>query len=256
MIEITGYKDKHYFEGNGVKSVVYLMDCMEAMRQYPDNHFDLAICDIPYGINVGKMAYLKEVKTTVLQKNGTRLNANRNKKPYAHKEWDLQPPSQEYFDELKRISKHQIIFGIEYTGWTGVGPGRIVWDKLVPKGMSFKSYETAYCSLHKTTVTVALLWSGMMQAKSIYEPTVQQGNKKLNEKRIHPCHKPVILYEILLSRYAKSGYRILDTHLGSGSNRIAAFKAGIDFVGFELDEDYFRDGNKRFENFVKQLTLF
>ncbi len=184
-------------------SIVFLEDCMDVMRRYPNGYFDLAICDIPYGINVGKMAYLKEVKTTVKQKNGVKLNARKNTKPYTLKEWDKNPPDQSYFNELKRVSKHQIIFGIDYCNWAGVGPGRIKWNKGVADGVSFKKYETAYCSFIDNEIELPLLWTGMMQAKSIREPMVQQGNKKLNEKRIHPCHKPVLLYDKLFSLFAE-----------------------------------------------------
>ena len=108
-----------------MNSIVYNEDCMIGMARYPDKYFDLSICDIPYGINVGKMAYLKETKTTVKQKNGTRLNGNKNKEVYTQKDWDKEPPTQEYFNELKRVSKEQIVFGIEYVNWQGVGSGRI-----------------------------------------------------------------------------------------------------------------------------------
>jgi len=229
---------------------------MEYMKQFPDKYFDLAICDIPYGINVGNMAYLKEVRTTVKQKNGTKLNGNKNKKVYAQKDWDISTPTQEYFNELKRVCKEQIVFGIEYVNWTEVGSGRIKWNKGVAEGMSFKPYELAYCSMINTEEEIDLLWAGMCQAKSLKEPMVQQGNKQLNEKRIHPCHKPIFLYQKLLSNYAKQGDKILDTHLGSQSSRIAAYDMGFDFYGTELDPDYFNDGNKRFEQFKSQLKLF
>ena len=95
-------------------STVFNEGYSSVMARYPDGYFDIATCDIPYGIGVGKMAYLKEVKTTVRQKNGTKLNGNRNKEVYTQKEWDKEPPPQSYFDELRRVSKHQIIFGIDY----------------------------------------------------------------------------------------------------------------------------------------------
>jgi site-specific DNA-methyltransferase (adenine-specific) len=139
--------------------------------------------------------------------------------------------------------------------WSGVGPGRIKWNKGVAKGMSFKPYEVAYCSMISGEVEVKLLWAGMQQAKSITDPMVQQGNKKLNEKRIHPCHKPVLLYQKLFYDFACDGYSILDTHLGSGSSRIAADKAGLDFVGFEIDEKYFDAQEKRYQNFKSQLQI-
>ena len=102
-------------------SEIFYDDCMKGMKRYSDNSFGLALCDIPYGIGVGNMAYLKEMKTTVRQKNGTKMNGNRNKKPYTQKQWDSKPPPQEYFNELRRVSKHQIIFGVEYVNWKGLG---------------------------------------------------------------------------------------------------------------------------------------
>ncbi len=143
----------------------------------PDKSIDIALCDIPYGINVGNMAYLKETKTTVKQKNRTKLNPHKNKSVYTQKDWDKEVPPQSYFDELRRVSKEQIIFGVEYVNWEGLGNGRIKWDKCVPIGLSFKGYEMAYCSMIDYEMEIKLLWSGMMQAKSLAEPTTMQGNK-------------------------------------------------------------------------------
>lgn len=231
-------------------SYTFNLHYKEVMAKYPDGFFDLACCDIPYGINVGKMAYLQENKTSVKQKNGSRLNPNRKKKIHKFKEWDSEVPPQSYFDELRRVSKEQIIFGIEYTDWTGVGPGRIKWDKGVPEGVSFSRYEIAYCSLIKEEILLPLLWAGMQQAKSLSEPMTQQGNKKKNEKRIHPCHKPVLLYKKLYMDYGFEGMKVLDTHLGGGSSRIAAFDYNCYFVGAEIDKEYFDDQEERFANHI------
>ena len=239
-----------------VRSLVYNEDCMVGLKRFPDGYFDLAICDIPYGIDVGNMAYLKETKTTVKQKNGTRLNGNKNKKPYTQKEWDKEAPPQEYFDELRRVSKEQIIFGVEYVNWTGLGNGRIKWNKGVAEGMSFKKYEMAYASMLDEEIELPLLWAGMCQAKSLSEAMTQQGNKKLNEKRIHPCHKPRLLYKKLISDYGFEGMKLLDTHVGGGSIRIEADLANCDFTGFEIDEEYYLKQEKRFTNFKKQLRLW
>ncbi len=236
-------------------SEVLNMDCMEGMAQFPDKFFDLAICDIPYGINVGKMAFLQEMKTTVKQKNGTRLNGNKAKKPYELSDWDARPPTQDYFNELRRVSKEQIIFGIEYTNWQGVGSGRIKWNKGVAEGLSFKRFEVAYCSMIEDEIELPLLWAGMCQAKSLKEPMTQQGNKRLNEKRIHPCHKPVLLYQKLLQDYGFTGRKLLDTHLGSGSFRIAAYKMGFDFWAFELNTKHYNDQEERFKDSIA-MPLF
>lgn len=239
-----------------VRSIVYNEDCMEGMNRFPAGYFDLAIIDMPYGINVGKMAFLSESKTTVKQKNGTRLNPRKKESGYSLKDWDKEPPGQAYFDELKRVSKEQIIFGIEYVDWEGVGTGRIKWNKGVAEGVSFKDYELAYASMIDHTVELDLLWSGMMQAKSLSEPMTQQGNKKLNEKRIHPCHKPRLLYRKLISDYGFEGMKLIDTHLGGGSIRLEADLAGCFFTGFEIDEDYFNTSEDRFKKFVSQTRLF
>lgn len=214
------------------------------MGQYPSQYFDLLVADIPYGLNVAKMAFTQETNTTVKQRNGTRLKTPKEK--YALKSWDTNVPSQGYFDEVRRVSKHQIIFGVEYVNWEGLGPGRIKWDKCVPNGLSFKGYEMAYCSMIDDVFEFKLLWTGMRQAKNLFEPTTQQGNKKLNEKRIHPTQKPTLLYQLLFQRFCNPGWIILDTHLGSGSSRIAAFKMGFDFYGFEIDHDYFVAQERRF----------
>jgi site-specific DNA-methyltransferase (adenine-specific) len=235
-------------------SDAYLMDNMEYMATIPDKWFSLAICDPPYGIDVAKMAYTQEDNRPVKQKNGATLRVKKLK--YKHGDWDKSPPPQEYFDEVCRISKAQIIFGIEYFEWVGVGSGRIKWIKGVPEGVSFKGYELAYCSLIYDEVELPLLWAGMFQAKSLSDPMIQQGNKQLNEKRIHPTHKPVMLYDSIYRDYLPQGGRVFDPNLGGGSSRIAADKAGnIDFYATEIDPDYFADQEKRFRQYKSQLTL-
>lgn len=242
-------------------SIVYNKDCMEDLPYLPDNSFDLAIVDIPYGISVSKMAFVREKKTTVKQKNGTRLSPHSNKKRPAianldHPEWDNETPTQEYFDQLKRVSRHQIIFGADYTNWEGLGPGKIIWDKCVPSGVSFKGTESAHCSFLNFEYTIQLLWSGMRQAASLKTPTVQQGNKRLNEKRIHPCHKPVLLYMLLLKMFADPTWRILDTHLGGGSSRIACDMFGIrSFTGYEINPHYLQLHEERWQQYTSQQRM-
>lgn len=232
-------------------------DYKNVLPKFDDNYFDLAICDIEYGIGVNKMAFITERNTKVKQKNGSYLNGNKNKIKHSVKDWDKEPPSQEYFNDLKRISKHQIIFGIEYANWTGCGTGRIKWNKGVPDKMSFKSYEFAYCSLIDNVFDLNLLWSGMRQAKSLSEPMSQNGNKKLNEHRIHPTQKPILLYDKLLLEFGFKGMKVIDTHLGSGSSRISADKFGVsEFVGIEKDKEYFMLHQKRWSNYKSQLKLF
>jgi site-specific DNA-methyltransferase (adenine-specific) len=237
-----------------MNSTSHYEDCMKGMSRYPDRYFDLAIPDVPYGINVGKMGFMAARNGKAPQKSGKSLIIG--KKAYTVKDWDSAVPGQEYFDELRRISRHQIIFGAIHANWEGMGRGRIVWDKCVAEGLSFKRYEFAYCSLIDHEMTLPLLWSGMQQVKSLSEPTVQQGNKKRNEKRIHPCQKPVLLYQQILLKFAKHGWKVIDTHLGSGSSRIAAHQFGCEFVGFEADREHYNDQEKRWKNYLLQTKLF
>lgn len=244
-------------------SEIYNIDCMDFMRNLPDKSIDLAIVDPPYGINVNKMGYTQEDRKCK-QKNGTRILVKTEK--YKYGEWDNYPPKQEYFDELFRISKNQIIWGINYQN-IALRSGRIVWDKCNGEN-SFSDCEIAYVSTHEKVRLFRYMWSGMCQGKSIINGHIQQGNKKLNQKRIHPTQKPVALYAWLVQNYAQPGDTILDTHLGSGSSRIAAYKLGFDFYGCEIDSEYFKASEERFKreclNIIttptgielEQLTLF
>jgi site-specific DNA-methyltransferase (adenine-specific) len=212
---------KHEFEN----SRVYLMDCIEGMKQYPDKHFELAIVDPPYGINVNMNMGVRKGE----------------KRKHQSKDWDKKSPNEDYFIELFRVSKNQIIWGANNfidnltnkTGW-------IFWDKVITGDVPFSAGELAWtsfdCALKKVAIPIQTNY--------------------LEEKRIHPTQKPVALYEWLLHNYAKQGYKILDTHLGSQSSRIAAYKNGFDFTAFELDAEYFEKGNKRFDEFKSQLRMF
>ena len=246
-------KNNHFLSENN--SVVYYSHWLEISKQFPDGYFDYVIDDIPYGLNVSKMAFLKEKKTLVKQKNGTKCNFSRNERDFSLKEWDLTPPTQEYFDEMKRISKHQIIFGVEYVNWKGLGSGRIRWNKGVAKGMNFKSYEMAYCSSIDYTHEINLLWSGMQQAGNLKEPMSPQGNKKLNEKRIHPCQKPVLLYKKIAIDFDLKNKKIFCGHNGSGSDRIAFYKYCKEFVATENDIEHFLAQENRFETLKKANEL-
>lgn len=236
-------------------SEVYNEDNMIGMARYPDKFFELAIVDPEYGINVAARKHFgrRSHSKAIHSKTGSGYNVKRNN--YSPKNWDKSPPSEAYFIELKRIATHQIIWGWDYFNldW---GNGLIKWNKLQPDNVSFGTYEYAFCSLLDREIEFTYLWAGMMQGKSLSDPTTQQGNKKLNEKRIHPTQKPVALYKWLLKNYAKPGDKILDTNMGSQSSRIAAYQMGFDYYGWELDKEYFDDGNKRFNNYKNQLTLF
>lgn len=230
-----------------LKSDVHLIDCVEFMRGLPDNYFSLSICDPPYNVGADKPSIKPE---SVKQKNGTYLQVKSNK--HKHKDWDSELPTDEYFNQLFRVSKNQIIFGGNY--FSQCSGGAIVWDKLNGESDQYDC-EIAYQSFNKRTDKVYFMWSGMFQGvycgRDIYKALKQQGNKKLNEERIHPCHKPTILYRWLLRSYAKSGDTIFDSHMGSQSSRIACHMEGFDFTGCELDPEYFEKGNVRYDTFLK-----
>jgi len=194
------------------------MDCMEYMKGLEDNAFDLAIVDPPYGIDINSSGRLGHY-------------GGRGKK------WDNETPTDEYFKELSRVSENQIIWGANYFK---MPPTRcfLIWDKQQPEGVSFASCEYAWTSFDQS-------------AKTYY-----QRPQSADPMRIHPTQKPVKLYEWLLSNYAKEGDKILDTHLGSGSSAIAAHYGGFEFVGTELDEDYYNAAKARFDNETKQQAMF
>lgn len=205
-------------------------DCMEYMVGLPDKAFDLAIVDPPYGINkAGPIGGRCFAQVTNHEK----------------KNWDKYPPEILYFDELKRVSKNQIIWGANHfvNRIAEDSPCWIVWDKL--NTGDFADCELAYTSFKTAVRKFSYKWSGMMQ-----------GDMKNKESRIHPTQKPIKLYQWLLENYAKPGQRILDTHLGSGSSAIAAHYFGVDFVGCELDKDYYDAACKRFDQQTRQTTLF
>lgn len=222
-------------------SRVYNCDCMEFMRDVPDGFFELAIVDPPYGIGINTMNY------TMSGAIRTRGGALAKRRDYRKKgEWDNYRPSKEYFDELKRVSKDYIIWGGNYfSDLLQPSKSFIIWDKRCDE-----KYNNDYadCEFAYATKGVArifrYLWNGMLQE-----------NMKDKEDRFHPTQKPVALYKWLLRNYAKPGDKILDTHLGSQSSRIACWDGGFDFWGCELDADYFRDGCKRFDNHIKQTKI-
>jgi len=224
------------------------VDCMEYMRTLPDKAFDLAIVDPPYGIGEDGG---KSRSKFVTQKNGNRLYVEDGH--YEKTGFDIAPPRQVFFNELFRVSKAQIIWGANY--FTLPRAGAIVWDKC-NDGSDQSDGEIAFNSLTSRVDIFRYMWRGMMQGKSISEGTIQQGNKALNEKRIHPTQKPVALYEWLLMKYAKEGWRILDTHLGSGSSRIAAYNLGFEFVGCEIEPTYFQLQEQRFAEHTAQERLW
>ena len=196
----------------------YNIDCIEFMKTKPDNYYNLAIVDPPYGIDINN--------------SGTHF-----KEKYEIKQWDKATPNDEYFNELKRVSKNQIIWGGNYfLDRLGNCKCFIIWDKKIAEDMSFAMCEMA--------------WTSFKNGAKIYNKTATQLN------RIHPTQKPIGLYDWLIDRYAEKGQIILDTHLGSGSSRISANKAGLSFVGCEIDKDYFNAQEKRYKEFISQTRLF
>ena len=219
----------------------YNMDCMDGMKEFPDGYFDLAIVDPPYFSGPERRGFY-----------GKKISPIGVQRIYEKSEcWQV--PDEDYFKELFRVSKEQIIWGCNYFEYP-ISSGRIVWDKC--NGNSdFSDCEIAYCSMHDSVRLFSYMWNGMFQGKSITEGTIQQGNKALNEKRIHPTQKPVALYEWLLNRYAKPGDIILDTHVGSASSLIACYRTNHPYVGFELDKHYYDLSKKRLDAEMAQMRL-
>jgi site-specific DNA-methyltransferase (adenine-specific) len=222
------------------KTRVFNADCLPAMREFPDKYFDLAIVDPPYGIGIvapGKRTLGK------LQPGLTK---------YKSANWDLVIPSIEYFDELFRVSGNQIIFGGNYFAHLlPPSKGWIVWDKPQPDGVSFAQAELMWSSFD-----ISIKRYGGAKRSEIGNCVSNNNQLAQINAKIHPTQKPKSLYKWLLKNYAKEGDKILDTHLGSGSSRIAAYDMGFRFWGYELDVDYFNAQEKRFQQHKAQLKLF
>jgi len=203
-------------------SEVYLEDCVTGLKRYPDNHFDLAVVDPPYGLG------------NKLVDGGAGRNGKFDKNRDSVK-WDILP-NDDYFNELMRVSKNQIIWGSNYFQ---LPPTRcnLIWYKM--QEFSGADFELAWTSFDKASKAFKM---SRVEAYS--------------DGKIHPCQKPIKLYEWILKNYANEGDLILDTHLGSGSSRIAAYKGGFNFVGFEIDQEYYDKQEKRFNDFKSQLRLF
>lgn len=218
----------------------YLMDCLDGMREFPNNYFDLAIVDPPYGIGY-------DVKA---EKNGGKQygKASAPKNMYHASNWDDKIPTKSYFDELFRVSKHQIIWGGNYfTEFLPPSKGFICWDKRL-NGITRSFADCEYAWMDKGLGVARMfrfVWDGMIQE-----------NMKDKEFRIHPTQKPVALYEWILNRYAKEGDKILDTHVGSGSSLIACRNTNHKYVGFEIDADYYRLAKERIDRESAQMNIF
>ena len=205
-----------------------LGDCMEIMREYPDNYFDLAITDPPYFKGVAKKSfYGRDVSKSGVK----RLRSE-------SKYWDSNIPGADYFKELKRVSRHQIVWGINYYEFSGC-TGRIVWDK-VNDTSTFSNGEIASCSCINHVKFFRHQWNGMIKAS------------ERKQKRIHPTQKPIALYDWLLDKFAENGWRILDTHLGSGSSAIACYNAGHPMVACEIDPKYYQGAIERIRQEIQK----
>ena len=227
--------ENHKGEHHSGKISLYNMDCMELMKQTPDNYYSLCIVDPPYGIGFG------EFNRTNKTSKGERYKADK----YKNASWDDSIPDDAYFEELCRVSKNQIVWGGNYFPylWKNGCKGFIFWHKGNPVP-NFADGELAYTSFNKVAKQFDYKYYGNLE-----------GNTSASNK-IHPTQKPMALYRWLMEKYAEKGQRILDTHLGSGSSAIAAHYFGVDFVGCEIDPDYFKAAENRFEKETSQVAMF
>jgi site-specific DNA-methyltransferase (adenine-specific) len=230
------------------------------MKRYPNQYFDLAIVDPPYGINApnmtmgsnpnrkgrdergelqyGNVSTAQKIKKNRLQRLNSGGGKLKNRILNTSKiEWDYEKPTAEYFEQLFRVSKNQIIWGGNYFN---LPPTRcfIVWNKNQP----WENFSQA-----------ELAWTSFDGPAKLFTYSNTGGANR--EKKIHPTQKPVYLYDYCLKYFAKQGYKILDTHLGSGSSRISCYKAKLDFTGIEIDQQYFNESEKRFKLETSQLKL-
>ena len=205
---------------------LHLGDSLEALKKMPDNAYDLAIVDPPYGIGASEMT----------------MGSGKNKKYKKGKKWDNETPSIEYFNEVQRVSKNQIIWGGNYFA-DKLTTSRcwIFWDKGINGDCDFSDGELAWCSFNKVLRIAKIRYKGFLGADKI---------------RIHPTQKPVKLYEWLLDNYAKEGDTILDTHLGSGSIALACHNRGYNLDAYEIDTDYYMSATNRLKQHQQQLTMF
>jgi site-specific DNA-methyltransferase (adenine-specific) len=209
------------------ESIVHNIDCMIGMREFPDKHFDLAIVDPPYGVGE---TWKKDRKSKFYKHNSTYKNN--------------EVPSEEYWNELRRVSCHQIVWGgVFYTNYLPASKAWIVWDKFRSRKTHMAEVDLAWTSFTNwNAIIYKIPWNGFIVTGNRYGE--------------HPHEKPIELYLNCLVDFGKPGHKILDTHLGSGSSRIAAYDMGFDFTGYEIDKDYFEAQEKRFNQYKSQLKIF
>ncbi len=217
---------------------------MVGMKEYPDNHFDLAIVDPPYGLGLGM----------VTKVGGDKRQGRKNRSVVNHecKNWNNSAPTDKYFTELHRVSKNQIIWGCNYYAKHIPALGRIIHDKIMGTEntkFNWSHADIASCSMFKRIVMFRYQWAGNKQNGTINWHNLGP------DARIHPTQKPIALYKYCLHNYAKEGNLILDTHVGSGSSLIACDQMGFDYVGYEIDKDYYDAAVKRINEETRQYKM-
>ena len=216
--------------------ILHNEDCMDAMKRAPNSYWDLGIVDPPYGINMGKTQNWHRPSADIITQ-------------YKSKDWDSNVPTKEYWSELFRVTKNQIIFGANYfTPFLPPKKGWMVWDKKIGDN-NFSMFELIYTSFKTVPKIISI---------RTYSNDVSNNREKAKQNvRIHPTQKPIPLYLKLLDKFSNDGDMILDTHLGSGSSALAAHQLGKrNFWGYEIDKEYFDAASKRLEQYQKQLRMF
>lgn len=255
---------------NLVSKVYHMHNCL-FLQNMPTKKIDFVYDDPPYAIGESNKNH-KSRNTAIKQKNGNKLKAKDN--CYVSEDWDNKAPSDQYFNHLFRTSKVQVIWGGNYFKQLGIPfktprrndflqfikdypIGWILWDK-VNSTNDFNDCELAWTNTDKPSVIIQFMWNGMMQGKSITEGTMQQGNKKLNEKRIHPTQKPMAINRWIFHNYLPKDIInpvVYDGHVGSGGSRITAHEYNCHFIGCETSLINFNNQEKRFTNYISQIKI-
>ncbi len=228
--------------GHEAQNAVFLADNMEVMKKFPDKYFDLVVADPPYFSGPERRKYYGKAKSTT--------GVLRHEYPVTDK-WTV--PGPEYFREIQRIGKKYIIFGCNYFDFV-FDPGRIVWDKCNGRS-TFSDCEIAATNCHDSVRLFRYMWNGMMQGKNMTEGATMRGNKKLNDVRIHPTQKPIDLYRWIFHKYAFPGAKVFDPNVGSGTSRRAAWEMGIEFIGCEIEEEYWKLQEAAYKEHIAQERM-